>query len=70
MKNLKRFMALGAVIITIICAILTLVFALLTYFGVGDFTNAWTASAWCMLIFPALVYAMLFIYRLIEKRNQ
>lgn len=69
MKNFKRFLAMAAIVIIAICAILTLVFALLTYFGVGDFSAAWKASAWCMVVFPVLIYAMLFIYRLVDKRD-
>ena len=41
MEKLKRILAILAIISLIFCALLTLVFALLTNFGVGDFTNAW-----------------------------
>lgn len=70
MKNFKRFLAMTAVVVIAICAILTLVFALLTHFGIGDFSAAWKASAWSMVVVPVVIYAMLFIYRLIEKNNQ
>ena len=46
MEKLKRILAILAIISLVFCALLTLVFALLTNFGVGDFTNAWRASAW------------------------
>ena len=70
MKKLKRILALGAVAIMLVCALLTLIFALLTSFGVGDFSNAWKASAWCMVVFPAFIYAMLLIYRVLDKRDK
>ena len=46
MDKVRRTLAMIGVIVIVICAILTLIFALLTNFGVGDFSNAWKASAW------------------------
>lgn len=70
MNNIKRILAMLAVIILVICALLTLIFALLTNFGVGDFSTAWKASAWAMVVLPGLLYAMLLIYKVLDKRNK
>ena len=70
MEKIKKILAMAAVIIIIICALLTLIFALLTNFGAGDFTNAWKASAWCMVVIPGLIYAMLLIYRVLEGKGR
>ena len=70
MNKLKRMIALLAVIALVLCAVLTLVFALLDYNHVGNFTSAWKACAWAMIVLPVLLYAMLFIYNVIDKRNK
>lgn len=70
MKKVKQFLAILALAVIILCALLTLIFALLTNFGVGDFSSAWKASAWCMVVIPAFIYAMLLIYKILDKRNQ
>lgn len=67
MEKLKRILAILAIISLIFCALLTLVFALLTNFGVGDFTNALRASAWSMIILPVLFYVMIWICKLLKK---
>ena len=69
MDKVRRTLAMIGVIVIVICAILTLIFALLTNFGVGDFSNAWKASAWCMVVIPAFIYAMLLIYRILNGRG-
>lgn len=70
MKKIKKFLAIAAISVMLICALLTLIFALLTNFGVGDFSAAWKASAWCMVVFPCFIYAMLLIYKVLDKRNK
>lgn len=70
MKRIKQTLAILAIAILAICALLTLIFALLTNFGVGDFTNAWKASAWCMVVVPCFIYAMLLIYKVLDKRDK
>ena len=70
MKKFKQFLAIVAIAVISICALLTLIFALLTNFGVGDFSAAWKASAWCMVVVPAFIYAMLLIYKVVDKRNK
>ena len=70
MRKFKQFLAISAVAVVVICALLALIFALLTYFGVGDFSAAWKASAWCMVVIPVVVYAMLLIYKIVDKRDK
>lgn len=70
MDKIKRFLAMAAVVVIVICALLTFIFALLTNFGVGDFSNAWKASAWCMVVIPVFIYAMLLIYRMLEGKGR
>ena len=70
MKQIKQILALLAIVVIIICALLTLIFALLTNFGVGDFSIAWKASAWCMVVVPAFIYALLLIYKVLDKRDK
>ena len=62
MDKVRRTLAMIGVIVIVICAILTLIFALLTNFGVGDFSNAWKASAWCMVV---MATATIFLFNLI-----
>ncbi len=69
MDKIKKILAMAAVVIMAVCAILTLIFALLTNFGAGDFTKAWQASAWCMVVVPVFIYGMLLIYRMLEGRG-
>lgn len=69
MKKFKQFLAIAAIAVIVICALLTLIFALLTYFGFGDFSSAWKASAWCMVVVPAFIYAMLLVYKVVDKRG-
>lgn len=68
MEKLKRILAILAIISLVFCALLTLVLALLTNFGVGDFTNAWRASALSMIILPVLFYVMIWICKLLKKQ--
>ena len=70
MKKIKQFLAIIAIAVVIICALPTLIFALLTNFGVGDFSVAWKASAWCMVVVPAFIYAILLIYKVLDKRDK
>lgn len=70
MKKIKQILAILAIAIVIICALLTLIFAMLTNFGVGDFSAAWKASAWCMVVVPAFIYAILLIYKVLDKRDK
>ena len=68
MEKLKRILAILAIISLVFCALLTLVLALLTYFGVGDCTKAWRVSAWSMIILPVLFYVMIWICKLLKKQ--
>ena len=68
MEKLKRILAILAIISLVFCALLTLVLALLTNFVVKDFTNAWRASAWSMIILPVLFYVMIWICKLLKKQ--
>lgn len=70
MRKFKQFLAISAIAVIVICALLTLVFALLNYFGAGDFSAAWKASAWCMVVVPVVIYAMLLIYKVVDKRDK
>ena len=67
MEKLKRILAILAINSILFCGLLILVFSLLTNFGVGDFTNAWRASAWSMIILPVLFYVMIWICKLLNK---
>jgi hypothetical protein len=64
MDKIKKILALLAVAALIICAILTLIFALM------DYTAAWKASAWCMVVLPCFFYAMLLVYKLLNGRGK
>lgn len=70
MRKFKQFLAIMAIAVIAICALLTLIFALLTNFGAGDFSVAWKACAWCMVVVPTFIYAMLLIYRIVDKRDK
>lgn len=70
MKKIKQILAILAIAVMVICSLLTLIFALLTNFGVGDFSTAWKASAWCMVVIPCFLYAMLLIYKVLDKNNK
>ena len=67
MEKLKRILAILAIISIIFCALLKLVFALITKFVVGDFTNDWRASERSMIILPVLFYVMIWICKLLNK---
>ena len=80
MDKVRRTLAMIGVIVIVICAILTLIFDLFLQIldegklhdrlgRVGDFSNAWKASAWCMVVIPAFIYAMLLIYRILNGRG-
>ena len=55
MEKLKRIMALLGVIVVVVCALLTLVFALLGY------STLWKASAYCMVVIPVIIYVMMWL---------
>lgn len=63
MDKLKRILALLAVIVLVICAILTLIFALM-----GNDT-AWKASAYCMVVIPVMLYVMMWLTKLLRGRG-
>lgn len=69
MKKVQRILAMTAIVLIAILIILTLVFALLTYFEVGDFNNAWKACAWSMVIAPIFFYAILVVYRMFNRNK-
>lgn len=64
MEKLKRITALLAVAVLLICALLTLVFALMGY------QTAWRASAYCMVVLPILLYAMMLMYKILSRRGK
>ena len=59
----KRIMALLGVIVVVVCALLTLVFALLGY------STLWKASAYCMVVIPVIIYVMMWLAKLLENRG-
>lgn len=63
MDKFKRICALLAVIVLVVCAILTLVFAILKN------QTAWKASAYCMVVIPVLLYVMMWLARLLQNRG-
>ena len=56
-------MALLGVIVVVVCALLTLVFALLGY------STLWKASAYCMVVIPVIIYVMMWLAKLLENRG-
>ncbi len=70
-EKIRRMTALVAVVILILCAVLTLVFALISYFtGSEFFASAWKASAWAMIFIPLIIYAMLIIHKVTTKNHE
>ena len=63
MDKFKRICALLAVIVLVVCAILTLVFTILKN------QAAWKASAYCMVVIPVLLYVMMWLARLLQNRG-
>lgn len=70
MKKLKQILAIGAIAVIAICIILTLVFAILTYAGVGDFSTAWKASLWSMVFIPCIIYVILMFCKMADKKDE
>jgi hypothetical protein len=67
-EQLRRIVALAAVVIMILCALLTLVFAFLNYFNNSEFyASAWKASAWAMFLIPLVLYAILMIHGVVTR---
>lgn len=64
MEKLKKIAALLAVVVLIVCALLTLIFALIGY------ETAWKASAYCMVIIPVMLYVMIWLAKLLGNRNK
>ena len=64
MDKFKRICALLAVVVLIVCAILTLVFAILKY------EAAWKASAYCMVVIPVFLYVMMWLAKLLQNRGK
>lgn len=64
MEKFKRIAALVAVVVLVVCALLTLIFALIGY------DAAWKASAYCMVIIPIMIYVMMWLAKLLENRNK
>lgn len=69
MKKIKQILAIAAIAVIVICIILTLVFAILTYTGVGDFSAAWKASLWSMVFIPCIIYVMLMFCKMADKKD-
>ena len=63
MEKFKRIAALLAVVVLIVCALLTLIFAFM-----GN-EAAWKASAYCMVIIPIMIYIMMWLAKLLENRG-
>lgn len=70
MKKFKQISAIVAIVLMIVLVILTLVFALLTYLGVGDFNNAWKACAWSIVVVPLFLYLMLMVQRIFNRNKE
>ncbi len=69
MEKIQRILAIIGIVIIAVSALLTLIFAILGSLVGGEFfTNAWKASAFCMIMFPCLLYAMFLIYKVLNKR--
>lgn len=69
MEKIQRILAIIGIVIIAVSALLTLIFAILGSLVGGEFfTNAWKASAFSMIMFPCLLYAMLLIYKVLNKR--
>lgn len=67
-EKVRKVTALAAVIILILFAVLTLIFALIYNFTDSEFfKNAWRASAWAMIFVPLVLYAMLLIHKIVTK---
>ena len=64
MEKFKRIAALLAVGVMIVCALLTLFFALMGY------DTAWKASAYCMVIIPVMLYVMMWLAKLLGDRDK
>ena len=70
-EKVRRFVALAAVVVLILCALLTLVFALIYNFtGSAFFATAWKASAWAMIFVPLIMYGMLLIHKVTTKNEK
>ena len=64
MEKFKRIAALLAVVVLIVCALLTLIFAFM-----GN-EAAWKASAYCMVIIPIMIYIMMWLAKVYDNRGQ
>ncbi|MCR5737384.1 MAG: hypothetical protein K6G64_07025 [Eubacterium sp.] len=70
-ERTRRILALSAVVIMILCAILTLVFAFLKFFtGSAFYASAWKASAWSMFVIPLVLYGMILIHNIVTKNEK
>ena len=63
MEKFKRIAALLAVVVLIVCALLTLIFAF-----IGTEAPC-KASAYCMVIIPIMIYIMMWLAKLLENRG-
>ncbi len=70
MKKLNQILAIAAIAVIVICIILTLIFAILTYAGIGDFSVAWKASLWSMVVLPCIIYAILMFSKMANKKDE
>lgn len=64
MEKFKRIAALVAVVVLLVCALLTLIFALIGY------DAAWKACAYCMVVIPIMIYVMMWLAKLLGNRNK
>ena len=67
-ERARRIVALTGVIVMVLCAVLTLVFAFLKFYTNSEFyASAWKASAWSMIMIPLVLYGMLIIHKVVTR---
>ena len=65
-----RFLSIAAVVVLVLSALLALGFAIAFMVTKNPFfNNAWRASAFCMLLIPFLLFAMIKIAQVLKGRG-
>lgn len=67
MKKVKQILAILLVIVLVGLYVSTLVFALI---GSPDAMNLLKASIYATIVFPVLIWAYTFVYKLLKDRNK
>lgn len=70
MEKITKVLAIAAVVVLILSALLTLGFGI-AFMATRNpfFNNAWRASAFCMLLLPFLLFAMIKIAQVLKGRG-